>query len=176
MLTCSRLRSLAPRPLSPRRGSGFRGRRTLQGRRCRRRWPCLRRRCGAGGGDQTYLGAKDAVNGRGDQGIVGATEHDGVDTTLHDGLEVTSRHPFELGAIDDAAFDHGHELGAGLLVDLDSRIEGVHGAPVRAACRGQRSREYADAPVTRLLHRRPRPWFYYTYYRHLEGSLSGPEG
>src|SRR5215211_5634643 len=128
------------------------------------------------GGDKAHLRTQDAVYGSGDQGVVGTAEHDGVDATLHDGLEITSRHPFELGTVDDAAFDHGHELGAGLLVDLDPRIEGVHGAPVRATRRRQGSREYADAPVTRLLHRRPRPGLDDTNNRHLEGSLRGPEG
>ena len=84
-------------------------------------------------------------------------EHDRVDPALHDGLEIASRDPFELGTVDDAAFDHGHELGAGLLVDLDSCVKGVDGAPVRAARRGQRRRENSDAPVARLLYRGPRP-------------------
>src|SRR5215207_3604627 len=120
------------------------------------------------GGDQTHLGAQDAVYGRGDQRVVGATEHDSVDAALHNRLEISPRHPFELGTVDDTAFDHGHELGAGLLVDLDPRIEGVDGAPVRAARRGQRRRKYPDAPIASLLHRRPRTRLYNTYDRHLE--------
>jgi hypothetical protein len=46
-----KLRSPGLLPLSPGLGSGFRGRRTLEGLRCTQTWLCLRHLCGVGGGD-----------------------------------------------------------------------------------------------------------------------------
>src|ERR687897_1509316 len=128
------------------------------------------------GGDQTHLRTQDAVDRRGDERVVGAPEHDRVDPALHNRLEIATRDSFELGSVYDAAFDHGHELGAGLLVDLDSCVQGVDGSHVRAASRGQRRRENSDAPVARLLYRGPRPRLDDPYDRHLERTLCRPQG
>jgi len=131
--------------------------------------------CLARGGDQTHLRTQDAVDRRGDERVVGAPQHDRVDPALDDGLEITSRDLFELGSVYDAAFDHGHELGAGLLVDLDSRVQGVDCTPVRAARCRQRRGENSDAPVARLLDRGPGPRLDDPNDRHLERSLCRPQ-
>src|SRR5688572_18152108 len=127
------------------------------------------------GGDQTHLRTQDAVDRRGDERVVGAPEHDRIDPALHNRLEIATRDSFELGPVYDATFDHGHELGAGLLVDLDSCVQGVDGSPVRPASRGQRRRENSDAPVAGLLYRGPRPGLDDPYDRHLERTLCRPQ-
>ena len=43
------------------------------------------------------------------------------------------RYPLQLGTVNHAVFDHGHELRTGLLVNLDAGIERVNSPPIRPA-------------------------------------------